>query len=1103
MHKCESFQRLTFGIMKLIICQLFVAAFVGSVVIAGPSAAQGVLDRSVTVQVTNQQIGSVLALLRKQVDVRFTYSSSVVETNRRISLSVTNERLADVMNRLLTPLNITYRVEGRQIILYRNENNGGTEPQTTSTPAEEAVAVTVRGRVTDDKGMGLPGANVLIKGTTTGTVTDTDGAYSLSVPTGTETLVISFIGYTSKEVALGGRTTLDVQLASDDKSLSEVVVVGYGTQRKADLTSAVASVKSENFIKGAVKDAGQLLQGKVAGLTISNPSGDPTANTQILLRGTATLSSSTQPLILIDGVPGGLNTVAPEDIASIDVLKDGSAAAIYGTRGTNGVILITTRRPQGDIKPTIEYSGYVSTQTITQKPDLLTAADYRRLIPQGVGFQDLGGDTDWIGALSRTPLIHVNNITLRGGNATTNYLANGTYRYFEGILLKSDNRTFTGRIDVNHNMFDSRLKLNVGLLSSNNRFATLTDGGSFSGYTYRQAVIQNPTQPITRPDGTWYQQPGLFNYDNPLARIYESDGENKSLNTRYNGSLTWLPIDRLQLKALASINQFNQTRGYAETKQHISTIRDGRNGYASRGTQAVTDRLLELTANYDHNFGAHRFSVLGGYSYQDNVYEDYFMQNWNFPTDKFTYNNIGTGNALRTGMAPIGSNKLAWNLVGFFGRLTYNYEDKYLVLASVRREASSKFVGANQPWGTFPAVSLGWRINREGFMQNVKVFDDLKLRAGYGVTGTAPDALFLGVARLNYSGFFLVNGTWVPSLVPASNPNPYLRWEEKRETNIGLDFSLYKGRVSGSIDLYNRETNGLLYDYPVPSPPNLFGITRANVGSMRNRGVEIIVNVMPVQTKSFVWNSSVNFSTNQNRLTSLTNDLYRLTNDFFNAGGTGEPIQTYTSRVQVGQPIGNFFGFKVVDVGADGKWIYENREGQQVPYDRFAHSDEDKMVLGNGLPKYYAGWNNNLRYKNFDLAVTMRGAFGYQILNYQRMYYENPGVVQYNQLKSAQEPVFGKVVLNKNVPLEYNSYYVENGDFWKIDNITLGYNVNVPNSKIIRNARVYVSTLNTFQFTGYKGLDPEVNRAGLAPGLDDRDKYPSVRTYTFGLNLTF
>lgn len=377
MHKCESFQRLTFGIMKLIICQLLLAAFVGSIVLAGPSAAQGVLDRSVTMQVTNQQIGSVLGLLRKQVDVRFTYSSSIVETNRRVSLSVTNERLSDVMNRLLTPLNIAYRVEGRQIILYRQEKTGeADEPTSTGGQVRIAEAVTVRGRVTDDKGMGLPGANVLIKGSTTGTVTDTDGAYSLSVPTGTETLVISFIGYTSKEVALGGRTTVDVQLASDDKSLSEVVVVGYGTQRKADLTSAVASVKSENFVKGAVKDAGQLLQGKVAGLTISNPSGDPTANTQILLRGTATLSSSTQPLILIDGVPGSLNTVAPEDIASIDVLKDGSAAAIYGTRGTNGVILITTRRPQGDIKPTIEYSGYVSTQTITRKPDLLTATDY-------------------------------------------------------------------------------------------------------------------------------------------------------------------------------------------------------------------------------------------------------------------------------------------------------------------------------------------------------------------------------------------------------------------------------------------------------------------------------------------------------------------------------------------------------------------------------------------------------------------------------------------------------------------------------------------------------------------------------------------------------
>lgn len=974
----------------------------------------------------------------------------------------------------------------------------------------------IKGRVVDNKGAALPGVNVVVKGTTNGAQTDAEGNYSLTAPDNA-VLVFSFVGSTAQEITVGGRSVINVTLQPDTKALGDVVVVGYGTQRRADLTSSVASVKEESFIKGATKDAGQLLQGKVAGLTVSSPSGDPTANSQILLRGTATLNSSTQPLVLIDGIPGTLNTVAPEDIESIDVLKDGSAAAIYGTRGTNGVILITTRRPKGNIEPTIEYSGYVSTQRIARRPEMLSATEYRQQLAGGVAFTDQGSSTDWIKEISQKPLIHVHNVTFKGGNAQTNYLINGNYRYFEGVFQKSDNRTFTGRADINHAMFDGRVKVNLGILNSNNRYTATVDGGNFgipdggnfgegrafNGYTYRQAVIRNPTAPIYNPDGTYAQQLSLFNYENPLSRLYESDGQNSFQNTRLNGSLAWEPIDNLQLKALTSNTRYNQVRGYSETKQHPSTLRDGLNGYASRGTTQVVEKLAELTAAYNRSFGEHRFSVLGGYSYQQNTSENYYQSNWDFPTDLFTYNNIGIGNALRLGRAPMYSDKNQWNLVGFFGRVTYNYKEKYLLLASVRREASSRFLGAEQPWGTFPAVSVGWRINQENFLQGATFLDDLKLRAGYGVTGTAPNASFLGVARLGYTGYFLSNGTWVQALSPVSNPNPSLRWEEKQETNVGLDYSFFKGRIGGTLDYYVRRTNGLLYDYQVPSPPNLFTTTTANVGSMENKGFEVLLNLVPVQTKSFVWNSSFNFSTNRNKLISLTNDLYSLTNNFFTTGYTGEPIQTYTHRVEVGKRLGDFYGYKVVDVTDDGQWIYLNKSGEQLPYSQFTHSEDDKQVLGNGLPKYYAGWNNNVQYKRLDLGITMRGAFGYQILNFQRMYYENTGVTQYNRLRTAYDKVFDKAVLATSMPLEYNSYYIEDGDFWKIDNITLGYNFKPNTLKYVKNLRVYVSTLNTFTITGYSGIDPEVNRIGLAPGNDERDKYPTVRTFTFGANLTF
>ncbi|MGV3765067.1 MAG: SusC/RagA family TonB-linked outer membrane protein [Chitinophagaceae bacterium] len=965
---------------------------------------------------------------------------------------------------------------------------------------------TVSGTVADSSGTGIPGVTITETGTKNSVATLSDGSFSITVSRSDAVLNFSSIGFISQDVSVSGRTTINIRLQTEASNLTEVVVIGYGTQKKGEVTSSVATVKAENFTKGVVLDAGQLLQGKVAGLSIASPSGDPTSGSQILLRGSTTiLGANANPLVLIDGIPGDLKTVAPEDIESIDVLKDGSAAAIYGTRGTNGVIIVTTRRASGTYTNAVEYSGSVSTQTIARKLDMLTADDYRAQIAAGDrdANYDLGSSTNWLDEISQTPITHVHNLTFRGGNSTTNYLANVNFRFLEGIFRKSDNNTFTGRVDINHNMFNNKLKFNFGIISSQNRYNTTGDGVSFSGYTYRQALIRNPTAPVYNDDGTWHEETGQFNYENPLARIFESDGRNTSQNNRYNTNITFLPTRGLRLNALLSYTKYNQSRGYAETKQHISNLRDSRNGFASIGGVESIDRLMELTAEYSKSISDHRFSLLGGYSYQENDSKNHWMQNWDFPTDLFSYNNMGTGKALKEGLAPIYSYRGVTNLIGFFGRMTYSYKDKYLLLGSLRYEAASQLYGTEKPWGLFPALSVGWRLTREAFMENQTLFDDIKLRAGYGVTGTQPSNLFLGVALLNYGSFYYMNGQWIQTLTPSQNPNPNLRWEEKHESNIGMDFSMLKGRISGSVDYYIRNINGLLYDYQVPSPPNLYSTTRANVGKMQNKGIEVILNFMPVQTKSFVWNTSVNFSSNTNKLVSLSNDAYKLTNNYFTTGGTGEPIQTFTHIVEIGNDIGSFYGFKVIDVDADGKWIYEGRDGKPVNYDDFDHAFEDKKVLGNGLPKYYAGWNNNFRYKDFDLGITMRGAFGFQILNFQRMYYENTNIQQYNRLKSAYDPVFGKEVLSKDMPLEFNSYYVEDGDFWKVDNITLGYNFRKMDGSFIKSARIYVSTLNSLLFTGYKGIDPEVNRLGLSPGNDDRDKYPTTRTYTLGVNLNF
>jgi len=967
----------------------------------------------------------------------------------------------------------------------------------------KSQSATVNGQVADQEGNALSGVSVFSKGTNRGTTTADNGEFSIQAAA-SDTLTFSFIGYDPQEIAVAGQQSISVVLIPNNEQLSEVVVIGYGQQRKGDLTSSVATVNAENFVKAPVQDAGQLLQGKVAGLTVGTTSGNPASGSQILLRGNTTLfGANSDPLVIIDGVPGSLNLVAPEDIETIDVLKDGSAAAIYGVRGTNGVIILTTKRAKGQDVNVLEYSGSVSTQTVLNRPELLTAADYRRQIAEGTreASWDLGDDTDWLNEISQTPVTHIHNLTFRGGNARTNYLATANYRYLEGLLRRSDNETFNGRIDVNHNMLDNKLKFNLSLLSRTNNFVQTQDGGSFNGYTYRQAMIFNPTSPIYDQNGNWFEQPSNFNYENPLSRLYESDGLTRSVNTRLVGGITYNPIPELKLSSLFSYTRNNLNAGYAETKNHISTLRDSRNGYAAQGTSLSIDRLVELTAEYNKNFNLHRVTLLGGYGYQDNENSSNFIQNWDFPSDVFSYHNIGLGNAIKDGKGAIGSNKFATNLISFFGRLTYNYDDRYLLLASVRHEGASQLVGAKNPWGTFMAVSGGWRISNESFMEGQTFFDDLKLRAGYGVTGNPPSNLFLGQAQLGYGGYIYSNGRWVQSLGPTTNPNPNIRWEEKHESNFGLDFSILKGLVSGNVDYYIRDIKGLLYDYPVPSPPNLVTTTRANVGTMRNNGLEAIVNVAPVRRPDFEWTTSVLFSTNTNKLKSLSNELYQTTNNYFTTGGTGEPIQTFTHIVYIGQQIGDFYGFKVIDIDESGKWIYEGADGNPVAYDDFDHTFEDKKVLGNGLPKYYAGWNNNFRYKNLDLSITMRGAFDYQILNFQRMYFENPTLQNYNRLASSEDPAFGKAQVA--VPLEFNSYYVENGDHWKIDNITLGYTFNNTKSKFFRNARVYASSLNTLVITGYKGIDPEVNRMGLNPGNDDRDKYPTTRTFTFGVNVSF
>lgn len=1069
-------------------------------------------DAKVTLNLKEVSIPHLFKAIEKKTTYRFAYSNDILPQTYLVTIAVKEVPVSDVLRSALENTGLKFDLIDDEVIIVSKAISG-------------KAVIPITGRVTDEAGYPLTGVSVYVKGTPSiGTVTNEKGVFHLEMPQDAATLVFSSVGMETVEIPIGSKTVINVSLKKTVSQQQEIVVIGYGTQKKGDVTGSVATVKSENFIKGSVVDAGQLIQGKIAGLAVISPNGDPTGSTQILLRGQTTLMGANQnPLVLIDGIPGDMRTVSTQDIESIDVLKDGSAAAIYGTRGTNGVILITTKRAGATNRSSVEYSTYVGTQTIARKLNLSTATDFRAQMAAGyrkTEMPDYGANTDWLKQISQKPVIQSHNLTFRGGNSTTNALVSLNYNNAQGMFKKSYNQLFSGRADFNHSMFNNKLKINLNLFSSSRKF------NGFNTNIYRQSVMQNPTAPVKNPDGSWFQELTKFDYENPVSDLMESDGQSTEVNARYKGAIIYTPIAGLKLSGVFSYAKLTSDTGYAETKQHVSTLRDGKNGYARiNGGQSI-DRLVELTAEYSRSINRHNFTILGGYSYQENDFNNYYMENWDFPTDRFSWNDIGLGQAISSGdyQGLIRSYRSATNLVGFFGRVTYNYDQRYLLMASVRREEASQLWGTKNPWGTFPAVSAGWRISKESFMSGQKLFNDLKIRAGYGVTGSQPTDLFRGVAVIGYGGFVLSNGSWIQTLTPTQNANPDLKWEEKRETNVGLDFSMLNNRVSGSIDYYNRQIHNLLFLYDVPSPPNLYNQTLANVGTMENKGLEVMLNFIPIKTKDFEWNTSVSYSTNANKLISLSNDIYKTSTNYLQVGAIFPPIQTFSHLLRVGGPVGDFYGFKVTDIGNDqadaanyGQWVYEGSDGKPVQYSNFTHSFGDKRVIGNGLPKFYAGWNNNFRYKKWDLNITQRGAFKFQVANLQRMMLENPTQIQYNVLTSAFNKVYGKAQLKS--PLEFNSYYIENGDYWKIDNITLGYSFSQTGIKYIQSARFYASVLNAFILTGYKGIDPEVSlrngtsyaqsgvaqtpTAGLDPGIDGPWKYPTTRTFSLGLNVTF
>lgn len=973
--------------------------------------------------------------------------------------------------------------------------------ENTTVQSPQQKGVIIKGKVVDQKGETIIGANIVEKGSSNGTISDIEGKYTLQIAN-KAILICSYIGYKNIEIpaSLAKNGILNITLTENSEALNEVVVIGYGTQRKGDITSSIASVKAEDFIAGNISDAAELVKGKIAGLTITKSSGDPNGTSSILLRGIATLEGSTTPLILIDGIPGELSTVAPENIASIDVLKDASAAAIYGTRGANGVILITTKNSRRNEKVQAMYSGYVTASNFYKEADFMTSEDTRNGLTT---FTDKGYDTDWVKAITHTGFVHNHNFNITGGNQTTTYSADASYREDNGVVKKTNSRDMKLSFDISHWMLNDILKVNFNLVKGLHKNNATKASEAGIANIYRQAVIHNPTAPIYNENGSYYEDFNVYQYYNPVSMINELKGENRKEWTRITSNITIEPIKGWQTNLMvATRRSFSHDESYQTTNYYACMV-DGSTGSAYQGSSDSRSDHLELTSKYNLNKDKHHLTALAGYSYEYNVYSGFNASNYDYPTDFYLYNKLGLGSALKKGNAGMDSDKYDSKLIGFFGRISYGFDNKYNVLLSLRQEGSTKF-GDNHKWGTFPSASVGWTISNEKFMKNISLINTLKLRAGYGVTGVEPNKSYLSMNRYGYGNSYYYNGNgWVTGLQATSNTNKDLKWEKSAEFNIGLDFSILKDRLSGSIDYYNKKTSDMLWWYNVPMPPNLYNETLANVGKMRNSGIEIVLNATPLKAKNFQWNTTITMSHNSNKLLSLSNDLYE-TKNYLNTGIAGDPVSLPTHRLEVGKSMGNYWGMKSVGISDNGLWMIENPETKEAKeFSADMLNDNYRQYLGNGLPKMNLGWSNTFRYKDFDLNIQMTGQLGFKILNEQRMFYENNSIA-YNKLKSAANILYGKKALSSAQSQTFVSYYLEKGDYMKMTNLTLGYSIKLNESRYISKLRVYLSGENLFCITGYDGLDPELANTDLkAAGNDYRDKYPTIRSFTFGVNLTF
>lgn len=951
---------------------------------------------------------------------------------------------------------------------------------------------TISGHVKDDAGEDIIGASVMVKGTQNGTVTDLAGKFQLKCNAGA-TLVISYVGYNPQEVKAADK--MEVTLKEDVAQLNEVVVVGYGSLAKKEISSSVVQVSKDQFNQGAASDPMALIAGKVTGLNVaSTADANPNALTNIQVRGAGSLTAGNGPLIVIDGIAGGdLRNISIQDVESITVLKDAGSAAIYGTRGANGVILVTTKKGSGTPGETnVTYDSYIALNIAKPKPDILTTEEFRRS-RRG---QDYGADTDWWDEITRPVSYSLNQYLSIDSSTKNGYFGlSVNYKKANGLDIVSGRQEYGARFVGEQRVLDNRVQFNASLSARKVHEDWGNDG------LFDTALTMNPTIPVKNPDGSYYQPNSPTDIHNPVNDLRENVSEGDRIYVLGNGDVK---LNILQLAQHSLSTSLSYALQYNDLKSNFYTPSTSSEsfwkGYAGRANvnyQKWWTNRLEWLVNYTLTMDKHQLKAVLGYSWERSKWEQSGNENMGFVYDSMGWYGIGNGTYLSEGKANLWGGSSESTLIGFFGRLNYNYNDILYASASMRREGSTKF-GVNKKWGSFPSASLAWEIANTPFAEGIKpTFQSLKPRISYGVTGRSDFDAYRSLSTYSGYGVYLIDNEWIKGYAPSLNANPDLAWEKSTAFNVGVDFVAFDSRLRGSVEYFDRRSQDLLYNYTAPQPPFIYNTILVNVGTTKNTGIEASLEYDVLSKTAFKWTTGVNWSMGETKLTKLSSDVYQMAYlDLYQKPGPGS--SEYFFRIEEGGKIGQFYGYEHAGVDKNGMLMVYDNEGKAQPASQADPSW--KRNIGNGAPKHFLSWSNSFKYKNWDLSMLFRSALGFQIFNMRKYGMGLQGAGTDNVLRTAYTE-YSDIKSSGSV---VSSYFLENGSYFKLDNVTLGYNFTPKNRQLIESLRVYLTAKNLFTITGYDGNDPSiVTSTGITPGIDTNSAYPQATQVSLGVTLRF